>query len=57
MFDEEKKELIYALGTALESMGKAEAAIEQFKLLYEADIGFRDVAGKVDAYYARAAGG
>ncbi len=52
LFDDEKKELIYALGGALEAMGKKEAAIEQYKIIYEADISFRDVAAKVDAYYA-----
>lgn len=57
VFDEEKKDLIYALGTALEAMGKADAAMDQYKLIYEVDIGFKDVADKVDAYYARAAGG
>lgn len=52
VFDEEKKELIYLLGCAFEKMGNAAAAIEQFKLIYEADIGYKDVAAKVDAYYA-----
>ena len=33
-------------------MGKKEDAIEQFKTIYEIDIGYRDVASKVDAYYA-----
>jgi hypothetical protein len=33
-------------------MGKSEEAIEQFKQIYEIDIGYRDVAVKVDAYYA-----
>lgn len=51
-FDEEKKELLYALGCVLEKMGKKDEAIEQFKLIYEADIGYKDVAAKVDAYYA-----
>jgi tetratricopeptide (TPR) repeat protein len=51
-FDEEKKDLIYNLGTVLESMGKKDEAIEQFKQIYEIDIGYRDVAAKVDAYYA-----
>lgn len=51
-FDDEKKELIYQLGVVLEKMGKREEAIEQFKLIYEADIGYRDVAARVDAYYA-----
>lgn len=51
VFDEEKKELIYALGSVLEKMGKADEAIEQFKQIYEVDIGYKDVAAKVDAYY------
>ena len=33
-------------------MGKKEEAIEQFKQIYEADIGYKDVAAKVDAYYS-----
>ncbi|MBI4326916.1 MAG: tetratricopeptide repeat protein [Chloroflexi bacterium] len=52
VFDEEKKDLIYLLGSVLEKMGQTEEAIEQFKQIYEVDIGYRDVAGKVDAYYA-----
>lgn len=57
VFDDEKKELIYALGCAYEKMGKGEEAIEQFKLIYEVDIGYRDIAAKVDAYYAAQSGG
>jgi tetratricopeptide (TPR) repeat protein len=52
VFDEEKKELIYNLGCVLESMGKKEEAIEQFKVIYETDIGYKDVSAKVDAFYA-----
>jgi tetratricopeptide (TPR) repeat protein len=52
VLDDEKKDLIYNLGSVLETMGKKEEAIEQFKLIYEVDIGYRDVAAKVDAYYA-----
>jgi tetratricopeptide (TPR) repeat protein len=52
VFDEEKKDLIYNLGCVLENMGKKEEAIEQFKQIYEVDIGYRDVAAKVDAFYA-----
>jgi len=51
-FDEEKKELLYNLGSVLEAMGKRDEAIEYFKQIYEVDIGYRDVAAKVDAYYA-----
>jgi tetratricopeptide (TPR) repeat protein len=52
IFDEEKKELVYQLGSVLEKMNKREEAIEQFKAIYEIDIGYKDVAAKVDAYYA-----
>jgi tetratricopeptide (TPR) repeat protein len=52
VFDDEKKELVYTLGTILEKMGKREEAIEQYKVIYEMDIGYKDVAAKVDAYYA-----
>jgi tetratricopeptide (TPR) repeat protein len=51
VLDEEKKELIYNLGSVLESMGKKEEAIEQFKIIYEVDIGYKDVAAKVEGYY------
>lgn len=51
-FDDEKKELIYSYGQVLEKMGKVEEAMEQFKQIYEMDIGYKDVAAKVDAYYA-----
>ena len=51
-FDDEKKELVYNLGSVLESMDKKEDAIEQFKLIYEVDAGYKDVGAKVDAYYA-----
>jgi tetratricopeptide (TPR) repeat protein len=52
VFDDEKKELLYLLGCVLERMGKREEAIEQFKQIYEVDIAYKDVAAKVDAYYA-----
>ena len=51
-FDDEKKEMLYELGCVFEKMNKPDDAIEQFKQIYEADIGYRDVAAKVDAYYA-----
>jgi tetratricopeptide (TPR) repeat protein len=51
-FDDEKKEMLYELGCVYEKMNKPDEAIEHFKQIYEADIGYRDVAAKVDAYYA-----
>jgi tetratricopeptide (TPR) repeat protein len=50
VFDDEKKELIYNLGCVLETMGKKPEALEQFKLIYEVDIGYKDVMAKVDAF-------
>ena len=52
LFDDEKKDLIYQLGCVFEAMTKKEEAIEQFKLIYETDIGYKDVSAKVDAYYS-----
>ncbi len=52
VFDDEKKDLVYQLGCVLEKIGKTSEAIEHFKTIYEIDIGYRDVAAKVDAYYA-----
>jgi tetratricopeptide (TPR) repeat protein len=51
-FDEEKKDLLYVLGCVFEKMGRKEDAMEQFKQIYEVDISYKDVAAKVDAYYA-----
>ena len=33
-------------------MGKKEEAVEQFKQIYEMDIGYKDVSAKVEAFYA-----
>jgi tetratricopeptide (TPR) repeat protein len=52
VFDDEKKELVYNLGCVLESMGKKDEAIKQFEVIYEVDIGYRDVGAKVDAFYS-----
>ncbi|MBI5693496.1 MAG: tetratricopeptide repeat protein [Verrucomicrobia bacterium] len=51
--DDAKKEIVYELGTCYEAMGKADAAIEEFKAIYSEDIGFRDVADKINAYYTK----
>ena len=52
VFDEEKKEIIYALGMVLEKMGKKEEAMDQFKQIYEMDSTFKDVAKKVEDHYS-----
>jgi hypothetical protein len=52
ILDDEKMDLHYQLGCVFGSMDRTEESIEQFKLIYECDIGYRDVADRVDAYYA-----
>lgn len=52
VFDDQAKELRYQLGCILEKMNKPQEAIEQFKLIYEQDVSYRDVMAKVDAFYA-----
>ena len=51
VFDDEKKELVYLLGCVYEKMAKREEAIAQFKVIYAVDVGYKDVAEKIDAYY------
>jgi len=51
-FDDEKKDLVYNLGCVFEKMGKKAEAIEQFLVIYESDVTYRDVSAKVDAHYA-----
>lgn len=52
VFDDEKKELIYNLGVVLEHLGKRNEAMDQFKLIYEVDIGYKDVSDKVEQFYS-----
>lgn len=47
-----KKEVIYDLAECYEAMDETEKAIDHYKEIYSADIGFRDVAKKIDAFYA-----
>lgn len=52
VFDDEKKELVYALGCVLDKLGKRDEAMDQFKLIYETDIGYKDVSARIDSYYS-----
>jgi len=47
-----KKEAIYELGHALELMGNEDEAIAEYKVIYQNDIGYRDVAEKINSFYA-----
>jgi tetratricopeptide (TPR) repeat protein len=50
--DDLKKDVIYQLAECYEALGKQDEAINEYKILYSDDIGFRDVADKINAYYA-----
>jgi hypothetical protein len=51
-FDDEKKDLIYMLGSVFEKMGKKDEAIKQYEQIYEVDISYKDVAAKVEDHYS-----
>ena len=53
---EEKKQIMYEYARALEKMGQIEQAHGYYKTLYEEDIAFKDVAHRVETYYAQKAG-
>ncbi len=51
VFDDEKKELLYLLGTAYEKMGKRDEAIAEFKTIYAVDASYKDVDEKITSFY------
>ena len=50
--DETKKEILYMIGCLYEKSGNKEKALENFKVIYEVDYGYRDVAQKVESAYS-----
>jgi tetratricopeptide (TPR) repeat protein len=56
VFDDEKKEMTYALGSVLEKMSKQDEADELYKQICQVDMGFKDVMAKVEASYKRKSG-
>ncbi|HEY3862085.1 MAG TPA: tetratricopeptide repeat protein [Verrucomicrobiae bacterium] len=53
VFDDEKKEMTYALAAVFEKMNKQNDADELYKQIYEVDMSFKDVMAKVEASYNR----
>jgi tetratricopeptide (TPR) repeat protein len=51
--DEIKKEIVYNLGLAYEMTKQPEKALEQWKKIYEVDMGYRDVATRVESSYGQ----
>lgn len=49
--DDTKKDIIYELGVIAEINGDKEKAADYFKQIYQVDIGFKDVADKVEKVY------
>lgn len=52
VMDDLKKDVIYQLAECYEGMGKKDEAIAEYKILYSDDIGYRDVADKINAFYS-----
>ncbi|MCC5788671.1 MAG: tetratricopeptide repeat protein [Opitutales bacterium] len=46
--DENKKEIIYELAGCYEQMGDMDKALAEYKIIYSNDIGYRDVADKIN---------
>jgi len=49
--DEIKKEITYNLGLAYETAKQPEKSLDQWKMIYEYDMSYRDVAARVEASY------
>jgi tetratricopeptide (TPR) repeat protein len=56
VFDDEKKEMTYALAGVFQKMGKLDEADELYKQIYQIDMSFKDVMAKVEASYKRKSG-
>lgn len=50
---EQKKDVLYQLGSAYEQQGDMDLAMVEFKTLYAADISYLDVAEKIDDFYSK----
>lgn len=49
--DATKKEVLYLMGTIYEKMGKTSEALDAFKIIYDADYSYMDVAQRVETSY------
>ncbi len=48
-----KKEIYYVLGSILEQTGDIRGALEYYKEIYQVDIGYKDVAAKIERAYSK----
>lgn len=49
--DATKKDVLYLMGSIYDKMGKAKEALDSFKVIYDADYGYKDVAQRVETSY------
>jgi tetratricopeptide (TPR) repeat protein len=56
IWDDEKKELAYNLGSVLEKMGKRAEAIKQYEEIFAVESTYKDVGKKVEDYYSNQGG-
>jgi hypothetical protein len=48
--DERAKEILYNLGAIAEAEGRTDEARERYARIFEVDIGYRDVAAKMEGF-------
>lgn len=53
LVNEQKKDVVYELGSCYEQQGNMDKAMAEYKTLYGMDIAFRDVSEKIDAFYSK----
>ncbi len=56
VFDDEKKDMTYALADVFQKMGRLDDADELYKQIFQVDMGYKDVMAKVEASYKRKSG-
>ncbi len=49
--DSTKKDVCYELGSIYEELGNKDKAVEHYKLIYQSDISYKDVAQKIESLY------
>lgn len=53
VMNDDKKETLYNLGLALEAQEKGEEAMEVYKQIFQADVAFRDIDARINAFYQK----
>ncbi|MCK5834639.1 MAG: tetratricopeptide repeat protein [Lentisphaeria bacterium] len=51
VMNEDKKETLYCLATALTDQGKGEEGVKIFKEIFQADVSFKDIDARINAFY------